>query len=176
MALIDFVHKPSFLIRIIKNYEIQPRKIWLIYKVAMPFWINIYGCHPYPRHGHLSVNQLKNQSYCQGLYDAIDLSAFLQSNLVHRLVFRNCNQSVFCNFFYLTIYLFNFFPPAIMTQEISLMYCDFPLSSVKLQGVLFVGPICQENLKSIESQPTNTQQSKNQASPHAIQLVETEHI
>ena len=34
----------------------------------MAFWINNYGCQPYPRHGHLSVNQLKNQSYCQGLY------------------------------------------------------------------------------------------------------------
>ena len=26
-----------------------------------------YGCQPYARHGHLSVNQLKNQSYRQGL-------------------------------------------------------------------------------------------------------------
>ena len=26
---------------------------------AMAFWINIYGCQLYPRHGHLSVNQLK---------------------------------------------------------------------------------------------------------------------
>ena len=38
-------------------------KCWLIYKVAMVFWINIYGCQPYPRHGPLSVNQLKNDSY-----------------------------------------------------------------------------------------------------------------
>ena len=41
------------------NYENQPRKIWLIYKVAMAFWINIYECQPYPRHGHISVTQLK---------------------------------------------------------------------------------------------------------------------
>ena len=27
----------------------------------------LYGCHPYPRQGHLSVNQLKNDSYCQPL-------------------------------------------------------------------------------------------------------------
>ena len=29
----------------------------------MAFWINIYVCQPYPRHGPLSVNQLKNDSY-----------------------------------------------------------------------------------------------------------------
>ena len=58
--------------------------------------------------------------------------------------------------FYLTVYPFDFFPPAIVTQKISLMYCDFPLPNVKLQGVLFIEQICQENLKSIESQPTNT--------------------
>ena len=34
----------------------------------MAFWINIYGCQPYPRHGPLSVNQLKNDSYHQALY------------------------------------------------------------------------------------------------------------
>ena len=28
-------------------------KIWLIYKVAMAFWIKIYGCQPYPRNSHL---------------------------------------------------------------------------------------------------------------------------
>ena len=28
-------------------------KIWLIYKVAMAFWINIHGCQPYPRNSHL---------------------------------------------------------------------------------------------------------------------------
>ena len=28
-------------------------KIWLIYKVAMAFWINIHGCQPYPRKSHL---------------------------------------------------------------------------------------------------------------------------
>jgi hypothetical protein len=27
-------------------------------------WINIYGCQPYPRNGHLWLNQLKNDSYC----------------------------------------------------------------------------------------------------------------
>ena len=32
----------------------------MIYKVAMAFWINIYGCQTYPRHGPLKVNQLKN--------------------------------------------------------------------------------------------------------------------
>ena len=30
-------------------------KIWLIYKVAMAFWINIHGCQPYPRNSHLST-------------------------------------------------------------------------------------------------------------------------
>ena len=34
----------------------------------MAFWINIYGCQPYPRHGSLKVNQLKNHSFCQALY------------------------------------------------------------------------------------------------------------
>jgi hypothetical protein len=29
----------------------------LIYKVAMAFWINIYGCQPYPRHGHLHISK-----------------------------------------------------------------------------------------------------------------------
>ena len=43
-------------------------KSGIIYKVAMPFWINICGCQLYPRHGHLCVNQLKNDSYCQPLY------------------------------------------------------------------------------------------------------------
>ena len=28
-------------------------KIWLLYKVAMAFWINIHGCQRYTRHGHL---------------------------------------------------------------------------------------------------------------------------
>ena len=28
-------------------------KIWLIYKVAMAFWINIHGCQPYPRNSRL---------------------------------------------------------------------------------------------------------------------------
>ena len=46
-----------------KNYEIYSRKIWLIYKVAVAFWINIYGCQPYPRYGPLKVNQLKNDSF-----------------------------------------------------------------------------------------------------------------
>ena len=34
-------------------------KIWLKYKVAMIFWINIYGCQPYPRHGHLISSKTK---------------------------------------------------------------------------------------------------------------------
>ena len=34
----------------------------------MAFWINIYECQLYPKHGHLSVNYLKNDSYCQALY------------------------------------------------------------------------------------------------------------
>ena len=34
----------------------------------MAFWINIYGCQPYPRHGSLKVNQLKNHSFRQALY------------------------------------------------------------------------------------------------------------
>ena len=46
----------------------SPGNFWLIYKVAMAFWINIFGCQPYPRHGPLSVNQLKNDSYHQALY------------------------------------------------------------------------------------------------------------
>ena len=33
----------------------------------MAFWINIYGCQPYPRHGSLKVNQLKNHSFRQAL-------------------------------------------------------------------------------------------------------------
>ena len=33
-----------------------------LYKVAMAFGINIYGCQPYPRNSHLSVNKLKNGS------------------------------------------------------------------------------------------------------------------
>ena len=28
-------------------------KIWLIYKVARAFWIDIHGCPPYPRNSHL---------------------------------------------------------------------------------------------------------------------------
>ena len=32
----------------------------------MAFWINIYGCQPHPRHGPLSVKQLKNYSYRYG--------------------------------------------------------------------------------------------------------------
>ena len=47
-----------------QNASLTVWKLWLTYKVAMAFWINIYVCQPYPRHGHLSVNQLKNQSYC----------------------------------------------------------------------------------------------------------------
>jgi hypothetical protein len=43
----QFRFAPSF------NYEILPRKIWLIYKVAMAFWINIYECQPSPRYGLL---------------------------------------------------------------------------------------------------------------------------
>ena len=38
-----------------------------MYKVAMAFWINIYECQLYPKYGHLSVNQLKNDRYCQAL-------------------------------------------------------------------------------------------------------------
>ena len=38
-------------------------KIWLTYKVAMVFWINIYGCQPYPRHGPLKVNQIKTIAF-----------------------------------------------------------------------------------------------------------------
>ena len=38
----------------------------------MAFWINIYGCQPYPRHSPLSVNQLKNDSYRWAMY--MDLS------------------------------------------------------------------------------------------------------
>ena len=34
----------------------------------MAFRINIYGCQPYPKHGHLWVNQLKNHSFRQALY------------------------------------------------------------------------------------------------------------
>ena len=34
----------------------------------MAFWINIYGCQPYPRYGPLKVNQLKNDSFRQALY------------------------------------------------------------------------------------------------------------
>ena len=30
----------------------------------LAFWINIYECQLYPKHGHLSVNQLKNDNYC----------------------------------------------------------------------------------------------------------------
>ena len=41
-------------------------KIWLIYKVAMAFWINIHGCQPYPRHGPLKVNQLENDKLSLG--------------------------------------------------------------------------------------------------------------
>jgi hypothetical protein len=28
-------------------------KIWLTFKVAMAFWINIHRCQPYPRNSHL---------------------------------------------------------------------------------------------------------------------------
>ena len=59
----------NFWFSIIKKLLDLAQENWVIYKVAMAFWINIYGCQPYPRHGHLSVNQLKNQSYCSWLYE-----------------------------------------------------------------------------------------------------------
>ena len=34
----------------------------------MAFWINIYGCQSCPRMTICVVNQLKNNSYCYGLY------------------------------------------------------------------------------------------------------------
>ena len=36
-------------------------KIWLIYKVAMAFWINVHGCQPYPRNSHLSIKSAQKQ-------------------------------------------------------------------------------------------------------------------
>ena len=39
-----------------------------LYKVAMAFWINIYRCQLYSKHGHLSVNQLRDDNYFQALY------------------------------------------------------------------------------------------------------------
>ena len=34
----------------------------------MAFWINIHGCQPYLEIAIYVENQLKNDSYCQGLY------------------------------------------------------------------------------------------------------------
>ena len=48
----------------LKYNTFSMRKIWFLYKVAMAIWINIYGCQLYPKHAHLSANQLKNDSYC----------------------------------------------------------------------------------------------------------------
>ena len=36
-------------------------KIWLIYKVAMAFWINIHGCQPYPRNSHLCTKSAQKR-------------------------------------------------------------------------------------------------------------------
>ena len=45
------------------------------YKVAMAFCINIYECQLYPKHGHLSVNQLKNDIW--PFYHNINSESFL---------------------------------------------------------------------------------------------------
>ena len=41
-------------------------KIWLIFKVAMAFWINIHGCQPYPRHGHLCTKSAQKPKLLLG--------------------------------------------------------------------------------------------------------------
>ena len=56
----------------------------------MAFWINIYECQLYPKHGHLSVNQLKNDSYCKALYHS----------------FRSCMQLKYFSF--LDLFSFRF--------------------------------------------------------------------
>ena len=77
----------------------------------MAFWINIYGCHPHPRHGPLSVKQLKNDSYRYALYvPGKDLSrclsgkelaaagSFLGTSLTVRKVYEPCLGKII--FFY----------------------------------------------------------------------------
>ena len=59
-----------------------------MYRVAMAFWINIYGCQPYHRLGPLSVNQLKNDSYCKpGLY-CLQLGSCKDEDIAARVLTR----------------------------------------------------------------------------------------
>ena len=71
-AVWNCTHQQIQLILLIQCLMIAMKELWdlaqenlvLTYKVAVVFWINMYGCQRHPRHVPLSVKQLKNDSYC----------------------------------------------------------------------------------------------------------------
>ena len=109
----------------------------------MAFWINIYGYQPYPRHGPLSVNQLKNDSYRQALYIVIGTAAwnmpernlngynftFILLCLMKIHLLHNCQNHNFFLFPILSFFLFNFFYEIL--QSIEGKKCQVPRCFVK---------------------------------------------
>ena len=66
-------------------------KIWLIYKVAMAFWINIHGCQPYPRNSHLCTKSAQKPKLLVATVSKYTKSSSL-SNFVRKRALGILNQ------------------------------------------------------------------------------------
>ena len=105
----------------------------------MAFWINICGCQSCPRMTICVVNQLKNDSYCQGLYKDFYQALFLVFNMTDidiqllencletdmklqysmKLIQKECNIGIF--------YYFHFYNNMVVTQlvcrQLNIPFC-----------------------------------------------------